>query len=590
MKRHDHRMWMAALLVGGSIFFGPRAAADGPAPGERASRDLPAYRLQLKVECASPEAAEQAELKFLPLPPGKTVAFSCRWDDTNPRHLRMKRLMLKYGYKGTFYLTTPTPDYIRDVLPELCKDGCTVGNHTISHFYPAMMTPNGVFFEMIEARILHESLTGQTETAFIFPYGNARSVLYPDIENVIASCLRRTGVLGGPDGATAYLNKLPGNEFFNPEGCLIRPGDRNTKAEKFDADVQRSLPKAGKTAHLTLGVHVWHSDADFAELEKGLKKYAGRPDWWYCNENEFLSYAYMFRHARVVGKQRDGKTLLFTLEMPCPEYLGSTTPLWARCDGKEIEIRHTRSLPQKIAAASPTGPVPEFPGLAARLFYPAPDRIRFELENTGAPLRDVRMILRLPPDFAEETLYCHADDISGKFSKEWQVRPNPAWESSGKRVTALQLDFTRGGSGGRVWVSCRQEKPAVPVAELLASSRRFTAQELNELARPETRPADFLPLPHRLNDRETTFRIPRKLRNNDSLTVLMDFRGGKTMTLKGDLPETLLCNGRKIERSNGIFRFDAPAGKCRLLLRFVKPQSARDRLQLLLAPERAAGK
>ena len=587
MKQQPCRMWMAALLLGGSVFCASRVAAVGPSTGDNASRTVPTYELQIKVECASPEAAEQAELQFLPLPPGKTVAFSCRWDDTNPRHLRMKQLMQKYGYKGTFYLTTPTPAYIRDVLPKLCEDGCTVGNHTLTHFYPAMMTPNGVFFEMIGARILHESLTDQTETAFVFPYGNARSALYPDIENAIASCLRRTGVLGGPDGATTYLNKLPGNEFFTPEGCMIRPGDRNTKAEKFDADVQRSLPKAGKTAHMTLGVHVWHSDADFVELEKGLKKYAGRPDWWYCNENEFLSYAYMFRHARVIGKKRDGKTLVFTLEMPCPEYLGSTTPLWAQCDGKNIEIRHTRNLPQKIASASPTCSTPEFPGLTAKLFYPAPDRIRFELENTGAPLRDVRMILRLPPDFVEETLFCHAGDISGKFSKEWQVRPSPAWESSGKMMTALQIDFTRGGSGGRLWVSCLREKPAIPVAELFGSSRSFSEQELNELARPDANPADFLPLPHRLNDRETTFRIPRKLRNDTSLTILMDFRGGKAMTLKGDLPETLLCNGRKIERSSDSFRFDAPAGKCRLLLRYGKPRSTQDRVQLILAPESA---
>jgi len=587
MKQRCRHM-IAALLIGGSACFGARVSADDPRKmGECASRAMPACELRIKVECASPEAAERAELKFLPLPPGKTVAFSCRWDDTNTRHLRMKRLMLKYGYKGTFYITDPNAAYIRDILPELCKDGCTVGNHTLSHFHLPMMTPNGIFYEMLGARIRHETLTGQTETAFIFPYGSAGSAFFPEVEDVIAGCLRRTGILGGPDAPMTRLNQRPGNEFFNTEGCNIRPGDRNTKAEKFDADVRRSLPKAGRTAHLTLGVHVWHSDADFVELEKALKKHAGRPDWWYCSENEFLAYAHMFRHSRIIGKKRDGRTLFFTLEVPCPEYLGSTTPLWARCDGKEIEIRHTRKLPQRIAAALPTGSVPEFPDFDAKLFRPASDRIRFEAENRGAPLRDVRLILRLPPEFVEETLCCHVGDISGKFSKEWQVHPNPKRRSSGKMLTALQIDFTRDGSGGRIWVSRTEEKPARPVAEVFASSRRFSPQELKELARPGTAPAGFLPIPHRLGDRETTLRIPRKIIGaGNPLTLLMDFQGGAKMTLRGNLPDaTILCNGEKVETGGGTVRFDAPPGKCRLLLQYGKSKYAC--LQLILAPETA---
>ena len=121
---------------------------------------------------------------------------------------------------------------------------------------------------------------------------------------------------GGPDAAATRLNQLPGNEFFNTEGRNIRPGDRNTRTDKFDAHVKSSLPPAGQTAHLNLGVHVWHSDADFLELEKSLKKYANRPDWWYCNENEFLAYSYMIRHTRIAGRKPDGKKVTFTLELP----------------------------------------------------------------------------------------------------------------------------------------------------------------------------------------------------------------------------------------------------------------------------------
>ena len=582
VRRKFARLEFLALTVSAWILSGSPLPA-----GEKKAVPVPAYRMAIEVECDSPDSAEKADLTFLPLPPGKNVAFSCRWDDSNPRHLRMKRLMQKYGYKATFYITWPNDKFRQEILPELCKDGFTVGNHTRTHDYVPMFTPNGVFYEMITARILHETLTGQTETAFIFPYGLSESRFYPDAVPAISSCLRRTGMLGGPDHATKRLNYRPDNEFFSHEGRSISPGDRNTRAEKFDADVNRWLPKPGKTAHLTLGVHVWHSDADFLELEKALKKYAGRADWWFCNENEFLAYSYMLRHARVIGKKSDGKIVTFTLEMPCPEYLGSLTPLWAQCNGKNIEIRHTRKLPAKIAeSSSKDGTAPAFPGLRTKLSFPAPDRIRFEAENSGAPLNDVRLFLRLPPDFAEETLFCRVDRISGKYSKEWTVTPNPAGQSSGIQFTALQIDFTRGGSPGRLWVSRLQNKPAAPSpAKIICSNRQFSPQELEALARPETDAAGFVPILHPLNYRETAFRVPGKIRNKKSLTVLMDFQGGRKMTLQGDLPEAVYCNGRKLARGKDGLRFEAPAGNCRLLLKYGESKRIIDRLHLILTTD-----
>ena len=578
-RKTTYRFTLIELLVVIAIFAGlPLGAV------EKKAVPVPAYPMEIEVVCGSPDSAEKADLKFLPLPPGKNVAFSCRWDDSNPRHLRMKRLMQKYGYKATFYITWPDTKFRQSVLPELCKDGFTVGNHTKSHDYLPMYTPNGIFYEMITARILHETLTGQTETAFIFPYGLYESRFYPDAVLAISSCLRRTGMLGGPDHATKRLSYRPDNEFFSHGGRSISPGDNHTRADKFDADVKRCLPESGKTAHLTLGVHVWHSDADFLELEKGLKKYSGREDWWFCNENEFLAYSYMLRHARVTGKKHNGKTVTFTLEMPCPEYLGSLTPLWAQCDGKNIEIKHTRNVPDKIAESSPKeGITPVFPGLRTKLSFPSPDRVRFEAENSGSPLNDVRLLLRLPPDFAEETLFCRVDSISGNYSKEWTVTPNPAGQSSGIQFTALQIDFNRDGSPGRLWVSrLQKKKPAPSPAKIICSNRQFSPQELEALARPGTESAGFVPIWHPLNYRETAFRVPGKIRNKKSLTVLMDFTGGRKMSLQGDLPKTVYCNGRKLVRGKDGVHFEAPAGNCRILLQYGESKRIIDRLHLIL--------
>jgi len=549
---------------------------------------LPVYEVQIAVSCDSEQAAEKAKLNFLPLPPGKNVAFSCRWDDNNPSDIRMKKLMQKYGYKGTFYLLIPKGKFKKNVMPELHKDGFTIGNHTLHHYNLSLLTPNGIFYEMLQARILLETLSGQTLTAFIFPGGSFRNVFYPEIPDIVGSCLRRTGMLGGPDNATTWLNKQPGNEFFTPEGGIIYPGDRNTSAAKFDAHVKRSMPSVGKTAHMTLGIHVWHSDKDFAELEKAMKKHSARQDWWYCNENEFLAYSYMFRYAKVTGKKVQGKTAVFTLQLPCPEYLGSETPLWAECCGKNIEIKHTRKSPEKIVAAAADGSNKLLPQLNTKISFTAPNRIRFEAVNNGKELEDVRLLLRLPPEFAEETLFVYVGKLSGKYQKDWQLTPATAWKSSGTQLTALQMDLVCNGKKYRIWVTdTREIKNKVDSStKIFCAAGNFTGAEQEKLSLSDTPlpPERFFAAEHQLNYRETVFKVPAKAVNKKSLTVIVEFSGGKKMLLRGNLPKEVYCNGKKLKTVRNTLKFDAPAGKCRILMQYLEQRRALKHIQLILTP------
>ena len=542
-------------------------------------RSMAAYKVNVELECASPEAAERAELKLLPLPPGKNVAFSCRWDDNNPANIRMKKLMQKYGYKGTFYLLTPKDDFRKNVLPELHKDGFTVGNHTLHHYNLSQLTANGINYEMLANRIIYETLTGQTITAFIFPGGSFSEPFYPDVKLIISSCLRRCGMLGGTDNAMHHLNKIPGNEFFNNEGGIIYPGDRNTSTQKFDEHVARSLPSAGKTAHMTLGIHVWHSDKDFEQLEISMKKYAARPDWWYCNENEFLAYTYMFKHTRILEKKVIGKKAVFTLALPCPEYLGSDVPLWAEADGKNIEIKHTRRVPEKIAAAAKDGKIAGYPGLQAKLTYIAADRIRLDVVNkSNVPLEDVRLLLHLPPDFVEENLYCYAGNITDKYSKEWSITPNAAWKSTGTQLTALQMDFTGRNVVSRIWVEHKQEieNKVPPPAKIYFAARKFTDQEFEKASLPAAAVDDkvFIKASQRHNYRETMFKVPLRTMNKEALTALVEFEGGEKMTLQGTLPDVVYLNGKKLPVKRGTVTFDAPAGKCRIMFQHLNRKRA----------------
>ena len=529
------------------------------------------YPVTVKVQCSSPEEAQKAELKFLPLPHGKNVAFSCRWDDTSKRNARMQKLMAKYGYKGNFYLNQIDEKYQKTILPQLLKNGCSIGNHTLNHFYLPLITPNSANYEILGARILHESVSDRPEHAFVSPYVSVSWRLVPDAEQIISSCLRRAGILGGPDWAVDRLNKLPGNHFYSTQGKMICPGDRNTKTEKFDSAVKRYQPQAGKTAHMTLGIHVWHSDKDFQTLEESLKKYANRPDWWYCNENEYLAYMQMYHHARISNKKVEGNTVFFTVALPFPEDLGDTMSLWAECAGKPVEIRHSRNIPQRIDAVNADGESMEFPGIKAQITLEKGTKLRLKINNTGADLEDVRITLRLPPVFKKETLFVQLPRIRGEYTKEWNLEANSAITNAGMQLTAAQIDFTRKGVSGRIWASSLQKNPhpAKDILPAFYSTGKFTNQQLAALSMPDSKPETqgFKPLEHDFNYRSYAYKPLRGKHN----IVIIDFTGQGKMILKaasssGAISNTIYFNGKKIDFKTGVAEVDAGTGPCRVVM------------------------
>ena len=117
---------MRVLSTVAMLFAGALASAANPL-------NYTEYVQNVDVSFRTPEEAQQAQLVPLPLPEGKILAISSRWDDTNPRHLRMAELLKKHGWKGTFYLFRLNDTFNRQVLPALTTGGHSIGNHTISH-------------------------------------------------------------------------------------------------------------------------------------------------------------------------------------------------------------------------------------------------------------------------------------------------------------------------------------------------------------------------------------------------------------------------------------------------------------------------
>ncbi|MBQ6472420.1 MAG: polysaccharide deacetylase family protein [Victivallales bacterium] len=552
---------------------------------------LPMYRLPVKVQCDTEQAALQAQLSFLPLPEGKKVAFSCRWDDSTPRHLPMRKLLHRHGYRATFYLhETGREAFWSDVFPALCSDGFTVGNHTRSHLELPLLTPNGLHDEILGWSILLEHRSNQPVTAFVLPYGKIHSPYFEQVPQLIGSCIKRAGMLGGPDYSPSRFRglQMPEGEYFG--ASLICPGDSNTRPEKFDEDVRKQLSKAETPAHLTLGIHTRHSDEDFQKLEESLVKYAHRPDWWYCNENEYLAYCHLYRHARVIGKRVDGSAVGFTLELPRPELLGSDIPLWAECDGKRFAIPHTRKSPTRIGMTDASGKCAGFPGLNAKLSHPSAGRFQLEVENTGAAMENVLLTLRLSPDFQEPSLYRENADIDGKCLVEWLATPVSSANDGGKRLSACQVDFTRDGVQSRLWVKLLE--PAAASPRSAAYQLRYTADAFSDSEQLRLSHGDaelpsksFVMANHPPHYREGIYpvRLPRPLTANDTLLAVMDFQGGRVFRLRGELPPKMLFNGQAVTPKANALTLDAPAGPCRLLLAY--PPAPRPVRQLILLLE-----
>ena len=582
---------MKRFFTGAALFF---AMAAFSLSGQGVA--MPFYAVDVEVECASPEKAAKAELKFLPLPEGKEVAFSCRWDDSSLNHQRTLDLMKKHNYQGTFYLTGGgRAEFWKKVFPDLCKDGFTVGNHTLSHKHLPFLTLETIHYEILWWNILLECRADRPITILVMPFGSISTPHFPGISQLIGKSVQRTGIIGGADISPQLYARygLPQNEFFTPR--LISPGDREPDCKKFDAQITRHLNSSDKPLYLTLGVHSWHTDKGLVELGKSLAKYGNNPKWWYCTAPEFSAYRFMALNSRVKSRKVEGKRVRFTVELPDPAFLGSATPLWGECGGKTFAIPHTRKLPGKIALADKDGKNEKFPAIVTTLESTSSGALTLKVKNTGAPLENVLFSFRLPPayDFvtkegAKMGVYqISVDRIGESFTCTTPaVLPNgKVPRGAGNEIMAAQMDFNCGKLRGRIWnvLTVKKAAPAAENHKLSISSKGFSAAEAKELSlAAKSVDSSFRNVAHMENWRPGAYQLrlaPQK-ELGKKITVMMCFKGKGKMTLRGELPKVVYCNGQELKVVNSSVSLGELQGDCRVV--FVYPPQTRSQKNIVL--------
>ena len=519
---------------------------------------IPFYTVEVAVDCGTPEKAAKSSLTFLPLPRGKKAAFSCRWDDSSLTHLRTLALMKKHGYKGTFYLTdTRRPGFWEKVFPQLHRDGFTVGNHTSGHQELPLMTPEGIHREILLWNIMLECRAQQPVTLLVIPYGKIRSPWIPGVPELIGRTIRSTGLIGGADISPVLYKQygLKESEFFTPR--LIAPGDVDPSFERFETQIRRHLA-SGPFPYITLGIHSLHTDAGLKELGRALEKYGRDPQWWYCNANDYSAYRFMALNSCVKGKKVKGAKAVFTVKLPSPVFLGSNTPLWGACAGKIFPIPHTKKMPEKFFLAGKNGSIPGLPDVTVAFTSAGEGKFLCTLRNTGAPLENVTLTLRLPPGFKQPFCRQQTTGITGEQKFQWELRRSAPASAGTQELAALSVDFTCKGKQIRVWSVLKKEtKKLIPDRKLYISMKNFSAEELKELSAAKgALPGEFVPVKHLPDWRSDAWRIrlPRKSDVGKKITCVLEFTTSGNVTPKGNFPPQLFFEGRALKVSGGVLK------------------------------------
>lgn len=417
---------------------------------------LPEYSREYELTFRSPAEAESAVLTLSPLPKGKKVLFSCRWDDCNVRHQKTAEVMRDTGCRGTFFLWQAGP-LTKKMLPDLLAAGNSIGNHTLHHLILTKLPQSKLWKEIIENRYEYEVLGNFPVTAFALPFCRWKEKDDPDAPKRIGTALRNAGMLGAPE----FWRQDDGYGY--PKGCFIdtaltNPGDKEPSESRFDADIQRFLKKG--VPHITLGMHSWHTPAGLAALRRILKKSSDRPDWLCCNENEAIARILAARVTRVEKIRVRGSTACFRLTGPTPAALGHPAPLSGHSGDQWFELPHKLPMPTKIAlfksnvSSDKLQISPQIDLFRAALKVdPSEGSARLNIKNCGTiPAGALELTLRMPGYCKPGLQRRRIEKIEPGASESIDFRFSLSPDADGNAPAAAEIDLQYGTEIYRLWV------------------------------------------------------------------------------------------------------------------------------------------
>jgi peptidoglycan/xylan/chitin deacetylase (PgdA/CDA1 family) len=591
------------------------------------------------------ETARNSKLEKLPLPDGKQWAFTSRWDDNNRKNFRMHDLMAKYGFKGAFYLysnyrgSSKGMNYGSDAAKKLTRDGFVIGGHSMTHPPMPYLTKNEMFYEVAAIKVEREKDSDIPIVAFAFPGGNYRSAIVPSGWPDIGEALARCGY-----HHNCYPSFVNAEKGISPKAVStvqsLTADDRKAYPDRFDNRLKTILsnPRRQKeNPNITWGVHVWLDEEGWANAEKIMKKYQGRPDWWYCSPNDYAAYRYMFRHSKLKKISIEANVCRYRLTVPCGADLGADVPLSFKVSGAkavsgEAKLKEISNFGQVVDIFHPMGKrIPKlidavenrenkpfdniaansakFPGLQTWLTYDyKAHKLRLTLKNSGSEtLKDIWLDMWVPLFFKTPSRLKFREldpgneivrDIDLKIAKK-----SPVY-NAGKAYFVARLDFVSSGIPSRCYATVREKsKPVIsngprdnamvmiPLSEdvdLAAMSRLDYKPELNAEKNPRgwfpnsTDPERWREITVSIVPKSNKWHRAWRKKLNESpcrAAVMIDFNLDRSaeVFINGKMSESWL-NGVKSPATNHL---KCPAGSNRVILVYNIPKRPRSQYIIL---------
>ncbi len=281
-------------------------------------------------------AVTSDQIQILPVFDGKDWAFTTRWDDNNPNALNMHKIMVETGIKGSFYLNATGRLMTADNARELSTGGCSIGGHSLHHYWMTTLNPNAIFTEVLLNRIQREAETNKPINSFAFPFGTYWDRNVPMAQPDISDALVHSGY-----HHSVYSQFVKGSHYL-PENLFstmnqIVPGDRKIKADKFRESIKTILDNPEKYKEIdysiSLGVHPWQSPEELQKLKNLIKEYAGRDDFWYCTQTEFAAYRLSAKNTQIMTN--NSKVGTFSITRPVIDCTGDDVSLSLAIAGKK---------------------------------------------------------------------------------------------------------------------------------------------------------------------------------------------------------------------------------------------------------------
>ncbi len=405
------------------------------------------------AEFASKAEAEAAQIAVAPLPEGRTLAFTTRWDDSNWQHMPRAEMFKRTGMTPMFFLNGDMK-YFKEAVPKLKALGARFGNHTVDHPFLMESGVNTMFREVVENKIRIECFADMPNTSFVIPY-NWGCQLEPARAAKLAKILVDNGIFVSSDWPLAATEQ-PASEWmpgFTFKGNDTKPNDReyynNLSNAVADVAKKPDYPK------VTFGMHSWCKPDGLLKQEKWINDTiaAHKDEWWITDDAHYGAYRYEFWHAKTKKLGVKGKTATFEVLRHDPAFLGEVQPLtYIFGDAKPVKVSSRDgyaalpALPAKIDRME-NGASAEFPGLALKVRV---DERKGELsyEFTG-DAEVVAVVVNPAPMWSEGRILASG----AKKTVRLGTASDLADYREGDRMYVVGVDFVRDGARGRLYAT-----------------------------------------------------------------------------------------------------------------------------------------